>query len=137
MDIAPIASGQGDSGLPHSTELIEFVDAFAGCDGPRLSAAREQLGAVAGDAFTVDAAAVAANFEMMTRVADATGATLPADMLSARAELVAALGFGHRLQGAPQPAQRDNTRNTNRSTEAAQPTGASPPTGPAPAAEAP
>jgi hypothetical protein len=39
-------------------------------------------------AFMVDAAAVAANFEMMTRLADGTGAALPAERLQRSADAI-------------------------------------------------
>ena len=42
----------------------------------------------------VDAAAVAANFEMMTRLADSTGARLPAAVIEERAGAIGALGVG-------------------------------------------
>jgi hypothetical protein len=40
------------------------------------------------DAFMVDAAAVAANFEMMTRLADGTGAAMPDDRIQRSAEAI-------------------------------------------------
>ena len=46
----------------------------AGVDEAALVAARQALVDCAGDLFMIDAAAVVANFEMMTRVADGTGA---------------------------------------------------------------
>jgi hypothetical protein len=55
-------------------ELHAFVDAAAGWDGAALAEARDRLVAAAGEAFMIDAAAVLANFEMMNRVADGTGA---------------------------------------------------------------
>ena len=76
-DIAAIAEHEVDAGLPHGTELIAFTDAVAGMDEAALVAARAALVACAGRSFMLDAAAVVANFEMMTRVADGTGARFP------------------------------------------------------------
>lgn len=76
-DITAIADGEGDGGLPFGAELIAFTDAVAGVDGAALVAARDTLVACAGEAFMIDAAAVVANFEMMTRVADGSGARFP------------------------------------------------------------
>ena len=76
-DIAAIADGEGDAGLPFGAELIAFTDAVAGVDEGALMAARSALVASAGEAFMIDAAAVVANFEMMTRVADGSGARFP------------------------------------------------------------
>jgi hypothetical protein len=73
-DMTVIASGDGDAGLPHGAELVAFAEAIARFDDGALADERARLVAVAGEAFMIDAAAVAANFEMMTRVADGTGA---------------------------------------------------------------
>lgn len=69
-DLGTIARGEGDGGVAHGRELVAFAEAIGGFDDEVLAAARARLVAVAGEAFMVDAAAVAANFEMMTRVAD-------------------------------------------------------------------
>ncbi len=76
-DIGVIAEGAVDAGLPHGAELVAFTDAAAGIDPAALVAARAALVAVAGEPFMIDASAVVANFEMMTRVADGTGARFP------------------------------------------------------------
>ncbi len=92
-DLAAIARGEGDAGLAHGRELVAFAEAVAGFDDAALAQARARLVAVAGEAFMVDAAAVAANFEMMTRVADGTGSRFPDDPDGRRAELDATLGI--------------------------------------------
>ncbi len=76
-DIGAIAERGVDAGLPFATELVAFTDAAAGVDAAALAAARAALVAGAGETFMIDAAAVVANFEMMTRVADGTGARFP------------------------------------------------------------
>jgi len=65
------AVGGASGEVPHGPALVAFVDAVVGGDAV---AARTALCAEAGPAAVVDAAAVIANFEMMTRVADGTGA---------------------------------------------------------------
>ncbi len=90
-DLAAIADGTGDAGLPHGAELIAFSEAAAGVDDAALVAARDALIAAAGETFMIDAAAVVANFEMMTRVADGTGARFPEDGADHRAALAARL----------------------------------------------
>jgi len=94
-DLGAIARGEGDGGVAHGRELVAFAEAIGGFDDEVLAAARARLVAVAGEAFMVDAAAVAANFEMMTRVADGTGARFPDDPEGFRAPLDAELGIGH------------------------------------------
>ena len=53
----------------------------------------------------VDAAAVAANFEMMTRLADGTGAAMPAERLERSAQAIEIMGIAELheppLTGAP------------------------------------
>ena len=64
----------------------------AGRDDRQLASARDELATAADEAFMVDAAAVAANFEMMTRLADSTGARMPGDVIESRAGTIGALG---------------------------------------------
>jgi hypothetical protein len=95
---AVTAEGAADaSGVPHERELLALADAVVRGDAAELATAREgALAALGAEAF-VAAAAVAANFERMDRVADATGIPLdaPLDVISAemRAEL-GIVGFG-------------------------------------------
>jgi hypothetical protein len=92
-DMDVIASGDGDAGLPHGEELVAFAEAIARFDPAALDAARQRLVDVAGEAFMIDAAAVAANFEMMTRVADGTGARHAAATAAHRNAIGARLGI--------------------------------------------
>ena len=93
-DLAAIAEGEGDGGLPFGAELVAFAEAIGGWDDAALAAARNRLALVAGGTFMIDAAAVVANFEMMTRVADGTGARFPAGAAVSRADLDARLAIG-------------------------------------------
>ena len=64
-------------GVAHAAELIAFVDAVMAGDEPELASAREALRSVlSADAF-VDACAVLGAFNIVDRIADATG--LPLD----------------------------------------------------------
>jgi hypothetical protein len=69
------------------TELLEsFVDAVVGSDVGSADRARSAVVDALGHEWLVDASAVIANFEMMTRLADGTGARLrPAQMEAAEA----------------------------------------------------
>lgn len=73
-DIDAIADSEVDAGLPYAAALVAFTDAVAGVDDDALVSARAALVASAGVEFMIDAAAVVANFEMMTRIADGSGA---------------------------------------------------------------
>jgi hypothetical protein len=68
------AATAGD--VAHAKALMNFAEAFARRDEPALVDARAQLLAEAGAAVLVDAAAVAANFQRMVRIADSTGIPL-------------------------------------------------------------
>ena len=92
-DIRVIASGEGDAGLPHGAALVSFAEAIARWDDDALAAARAQLVHETSEVFMIDAAAVAANFEMMTRIADGTGAKFPADAADRLARIDDALGI--------------------------------------------
>ena len=82
LDLAAVADGRPGVGLDHGDALLRFAGACAGTDDVELAAARSALIAETDEAFMVDAAAVAANFEMMTRLADGTGAAMPAERLA-------------------------------------------------------
>ena len=92
VDLSPIADGVGDVGLAHGRALLRFASACAGDDDAELAAARTALIAETDEAFMVDAAAVAANFEMMTRLADGTGARLPEQRLEQAAAQIDLMG---------------------------------------------
>ena len=71
---------QDGGGVTFGLELLKLAEAIAGRDEVALRLSREQLLAAAGPAVLVDAAGVAANFQRMVRIADATG--IPEDTLS-------------------------------------------------------
>ncbi len=95
IDLTSIATGHGTGGVPFGAELLAFAEAIADWDDEELAETREQLCAAAGEHFMIDAAAVAANFEMMTRVADGTGARFDDKTRQARAGLARTLGVDH------------------------------------------
>ena len=95
------ASTDAESSLPspddrlatRSAVLEEFVAAVVGEDPARADAARATLIDRFGPDWLIDAAAVIANFEMMTRLADATGARLRPEQIVAAAPIRAELGL--------------------------------------------
>lgn len=97
VDLTGLADpGSASVPLDHGDALLRFATACARRgderDDDELVAAREALAAETDAAFMVDAAAVAANFEMMTRLADGTGARMPADRLERGAAAIGAMG---------------------------------------------
>ena len=87
-------SSAGDAqGVPYADELASFAEAIAQRDTAKIECTRNHLAEVAGDVVMVDAAAVAANFQRMTRIADATGIPLDKPLVMATASLAADLGI--------------------------------------------
>ena len=92
-DLAAVARGTPGTGVEHGDELLRFATACAQNDDAALDEARAALTAATDADFMVDAAAVAANFEMMTRLADSTGARMPADVVESRAAQIGVMGI--------------------------------------------
>ncbi|MEM7095085.1 MAG: hypothetical protein AAF567_18950 [Actinomycetota bacterium] len=91
-DLTAVAAGDGETRLEHGDALLQFATACAERDDDALAAARTALVGETDEAFMVDAAAVAGNFEMMTRLADSTGARMPASVLEDRAQAIGVMG---------------------------------------------
>ena len=73
---------------PDQALLEEFVDAVVGDESDRADEARAVLVDRLGPDWLVDASAVVANFEMMTRLADGTGARMIPQRLEAAAGII-------------------------------------------------
>jgi hypothetical protein len=82
-----------EPGIAESALLIEFSEAIIVGDDARLAKARDEVVRRLGAAALVDAAAVAALFNGIDRVADATGITLEDDKAASTAEIRAAIGI--------------------------------------------
>ena len=89
--IDPIPTEQ--AGAERAAVLEEFVAAVVGDDAAQAEAARALVVEQFGIDWLIDASAVVANFEMMTRLADATGARLRPEQIDAAAPVRAALGL--------------------------------------------
>ena len=95
IDLSAVADGRPGVGLEHGDALLRFAGACGGTDDAELADARAALIAESDEAFMVDAAAVAANFEMMTRLADGTGAAMPEERLKRSAEAIETMRIGN------------------------------------------
>jgi len=74
VDVAGVTRGfDGNVGIPHAAELVEFTEAVVLRDAARTGAARHELLSVLGAAGFADACAVAAAFHGFVRIADAIG----------------------------------------------------------------
>jgi len=92
-DLTAVAAGAEGVGLPLGDELVRFASACAETDDSELAAARAALIQASDEAFMIDAAAVAANFEMMTRLADGTGAAMPTIRTDSANETIETFGM--------------------------------------------
>jgi hypothetical protein len=93
------------SGVPHSAALMRFAESVAGRDPQGIAAARQALFDEAGNDVVVDAAAVAANFQRMVRIADATGIPVDDGMNAISGSIQNDLGLRRfaSAQNTPQP----------------------------------
>lgn len=73
---------------PKASLLEALVDAVVAGEPDRAAAARAAVATELGPDWLVDACAVLANFEMMTRLADGTGARLREQQLAQAAGLI-------------------------------------------------
>ena len=84
VDISIVGDTARDGGVPHGALLISFVDAALRFDGEAITAASADLKAAIGENGLIDAAAVAAMFQLNTRAADAAGIPLEAPTVAGR-----------------------------------------------------
>jgi hypothetical protein len=87
------ASIPADGPSSRADLLQEIVAAVVGDDPARADAARAAAADRFGAEWLVDVCAVIANFEMMTRLADGTGARLRPQQLAAAAPIIDDLGL--------------------------------------------
>jgi len=86
-------TGDGALGVDRAAELLAFADAALDGDPAVLAMARTRVVAALGAAAMVDAAAVIAVFNGITRIADATGIPLEDAKRAESADWRAALGI--------------------------------------------
>jgi len=92
-DLALLTGVKGDGNVPYGALLVAFAEAVLGDDDARLSAIRSEIRAKLGDAALIDAAAIAATFNAIDRVADSTGIPIEDAKAAATADFRAALGI--------------------------------------------
>ena len=96
VDLVSVQSAMGGVAVNFAAELVSFATAATNYDSSdddaALATSREALICNAGLAATIDAAAVVANFEMMTRLADSTGARMPTEVIANRSAVAMAMG---------------------------------------------
>lgn len=81
IDLAAVNGATGwDGGVVHGAKLVAFTEAVMSSDEVAAARLRSELCEAVGDAAFVDCCAVIASFNVVDRVADATGIPLD-DML--------------------------------------------------------
>lgn len=96
LDYAAVTAGAaaGDTGVPEGGRLIELAEAILDSDGDRLAEARRRVADALGAEALVDAVGVAAFFNAIDRVADATGTPVEDWKLAETAEIAERIGIG-------------------------------------------
>lgn len=89
------ATASEAQGIPFANELARFAEAVTQRDGAEIRRTRNELVQVAGEVVMVDAAAVAANFQRMVRIADAMGIPLDEEDVEAGADIRQELDLSH------------------------------------------
>ena len=107
VDLAMVEGhGQGDGGVLHGAQLLAFTDAVMRADPIATHRERGALRArMADDAF-VDVCAVIGFFNIVDRVADATGIPLDEPLLFMSAEIRAELDLARFASAANTPGSR-------------------------------
>ena len=81
------------TGITGGTEILRFVDSVLGVSDQPADEARADLVSALDEASLLDAASVFGNFEMMNRVAEASGIPIPQQGIDRNAELIERLGI--------------------------------------------
>jgi len=92
ISLEKVKNTTGGVDVSFARELVDFATAATEFDKAALTAARNNLIDIAGLAVAIDASAVIANFEMMTRLADSTGARMQTEVVENRLEVATAMG---------------------------------------------
>ena len=79
--------GKTNIGVPHAVEFVAFADAAISAEATSLNLTRVALVKLVGVEAMIDAAAVIAGFDGITRIADATGIPLEPSKAEQTADL--------------------------------------------------
>ncbi len=105
VDIAAVqGSEHGDGSVPAGTELLHFTEASATGDDSALAQARSQLVDAIGQAAMIDTAGIISAFQMMNRIANATGTPLDAPLVAQTEALLPQIGV-QSFASAPEESQ--------------------------------
>ena len=99
VDVIVVGTGDADGGVGAGRLLMRFVDVAMTRDSSNTAEARNALRDALGEQGLVDAAAVAAVFQLNTRAADAAGILVEEPTRDARSAMGVQLGFAARSDG--------------------------------------
>jgi len=106
VDLGAVHGAESDAGVSHGARLLAFTEAVMGDDEAALARERAALrGVLSADCF-VEVAGVIAAFNVVDRIADATGIPLDEMMLAASADLRDQLGLARFASAANTPGRR-------------------------------
>ncbi len=92
-DLNTVTRGEGDSGVPHSDLLRSLTEQTIRAEWSLLADTRARAGTIMGEQQMVDALTVAAAFNGITRVADATGIPLDDNTQAVTVAMRASMGI--------------------------------------------
>jgi hypothetical protein len=104
VDLSAVNAPDGrDAGVAHGAKLLAFTDAVMGGDDAALARERRALRSVLSDEAFVDACAVIGAFNVVDRIADATGIPLDAGMAAMSRDVRAELDLARFASSANSP----------------------------------
>jgi hypothetical protein len=106
VDLGAVHGAASDAGVSNGARLLAFTEAVMGDDEAALARERAALRAVLTPNCFVDVAGVIAAFNVVDRVADATGIPLDDMLLAASADLRERLGLSRFASAANTPGGR-------------------------------
>jgi len=92
-DLTSVTGADGDSGVPHSDLLRALTEQAIGGEWAQLTHTRQRAGEIMGEQQVADVLTVAAAFNGITRVADATGIPLDDNTAATTIDLRATTGI--------------------------------------------
>jgi hypothetical protein len=107
-DLSQVNAGKplGDGGVLHGARLVAFTDAVMGDDEDALRRERAALRVVLSDAAFVDTCATIGAFNVVDRIADATGIPVDDMMLEMSAQVREELDLSRFASAANTPGQK-------------------------------
>ncbi len=93
LHVVTEGAARNDGTVPQAAELLAFAEAVHARDAAGTQAAGQAILSALGEEALVDSAAVCAQFDAITRVADATGVQLDRALEAGSEEIRAELGL--------------------------------------------